>query len=303
MNAQKRVALIARRRALGLSQQQAAERAGIHSVKTYQRWDSGETTPSPGNMRQLALALEVSVQKLQELLDTRGDPETATEAAAPSAPAPLHHAWTNDVADAEAAQLIRDRFGETESLLVYKDLSVAVDIQNPRGDAKITYVYDVLNCGSQAVFGEMKSIWFENPSPDVQLSALASPDGVCSIKVRRDYENTKHFYCAFPQALRPGETVRYGFAYQVPAMFTQNHYWDQIVPHLTRRLQIGIRHHKRQKFSGAHIESESRFGVSVEPNPNIAVREDDGTVHLSWAKDFPTPEAKYSLHWAFVADA
>lgn len=63
----KRVTFAARRKAVGFSQEQLAERLKVHR-STVARWESGETEPHPWMRPRLARALEVPVEQLNELL-------------------------------------------------------------------------------------------------------------------------------------------------------------------------------------------------------------------------------------------
>ena len=63
-----------------------------------------------------------------------------------------------------------------------------------------------------------------------------------------------------------------------------------------------VRHNKQRRFLSAHIETESRLGVSIEVSPNIEAEDQDGTLTLHWTKDFPVADAKYSLHWSLATD-
>jgi transcriptional regulator with XRE-family HTH domain len=68
----KRTRLAARRKVIGFSQDQLAERLRVeHS--TVARWESGKTEPQPWVRPQLAKALQVSVEQLDELL-SEGNP-------------------------------------------------------------------------------------------------------------------------------------------------------------------------------------------------------------------------------------
>ena len=65
----KRTSLAARRKAVGFSQDQLAERLKVDR-STVARWESGETEPQPWMRPRLARALQVSVDQLDELLTT-----------------------------------------------------------------------------------------------------------------------------------------------------------------------------------------------------------------------------------------
>lgn len=66
----KRQRFAARRKAVGFSQEQLAERLGIER-STVGRWESGETEPQPWSRPKLARALQVSVDELDDLLTER----------------------------------------------------------------------------------------------------------------------------------------------------------------------------------------------------------------------------------------
>ncbi|HEY8524718.1 MAG TPA: helix-turn-helix transcriptional regulator [Acidimicrobiales bacterium] len=74
-----REGLRARRRKLGLSQEELAERRGdgtrTVAVSTVARWERGETTPRSWHRRRLAEALDLSLDELDRLLDG-GDAQT-----------------------------------------------------------------------------------------------------------------------------------------------------------------------------------------------------------------------------------
>src|SRR5580692_6690164 len=63
----KRIGLAARRKAVGFSQEQLAERLNIDR-STVARWESGETEPQPWIRPRLARALQLSLGQLDYLL-------------------------------------------------------------------------------------------------------------------------------------------------------------------------------------------------------------------------------------------
>jgi transcriptional regulator with XRE-family HTH domain len=67
----KRGRFAARRRAVGFSQEQLADRLGVDR-STVARWESGETEPQPWIRPRLARTLQVSVEQLHELLADGG---------------------------------------------------------------------------------------------------------------------------------------------------------------------------------------------------------------------------------------
>jgi transcriptional regulator with XRE-family HTH domain len=62
-----RVALARRRELRGLSQRNAAQAAGVNFT-TYQKWESGLSSPYPNNRRRLAQVLDVTLHELDALL-------------------------------------------------------------------------------------------------------------------------------------------------------------------------------------------------------------------------------------------
>jgi transcriptional regulator with XRE-family HTH domain len=74
----KRQRLAARRKAVGFSQEQLAERLGIDR-STVARWESGETEPQPWMRPRLARALQLSLGQLDHLL--AGGDQVGTDAA------------------------------------------------------------------------------------------------------------------------------------------------------------------------------------------------------------------------------
>jgi tetratricopeptide (TPR) repeat protein/transcriptional regulator with XRE-family HTH domain len=63
--------LAARRKALGLTQEQLAERLGVERT-TVMRWERGQSQPLPGLRPKLAKALRVSARRIEELLAPDG---------------------------------------------------------------------------------------------------------------------------------------------------------------------------------------------------------------------------------------
>jgi tetratricopeptide (TPR) repeat protein/transcriptional regulator with XRE-family HTH domain len=83
--ATKRARLAERRKAVGLTQEQLAERLGVERT-TVVRWERGQTQPLPWLRPKLAQALEVSAERIEELL--AADP-AARDGAAPAVPRQL----------------------------------------------------------------------------------------------------------------------------------------------------------------------------------------------------------------------
>jgi tetratricopeptide (TPR) repeat protein/transcriptional regulator with XRE-family HTH domain len=87
--AAKRGLLAQRRKAVGQTQEQLAERLGVERT-TVVRWERGETEPLPWIRPKLATALKVSVDRLEELLASVDGPASAPgPAAAPAVPRQL----------------------------------------------------------------------------------------------------------------------------------------------------------------------------------------------------------------------
>jgi len=63
----KRTSLAARRKVVGFSQDELAERVRVDR-STIVRWESGESAPQPSKRVEVAKALRVSVDQLDELL-------------------------------------------------------------------------------------------------------------------------------------------------------------------------------------------------------------------------------------------
>jgi transcriptional regulator with XRE-family HTH domain len=76
--AARRYRLAQRRRALGLSQEQFAERLGIER-STVVRWEAGQTEPQPWLRPRIAGVLRVSIDQLDELLAQAGGPEMSSD--------------------------------------------------------------------------------------------------------------------------------------------------------------------------------------------------------------------------------
>jgi transcriptional regulator with XRE-family HTH domain len=64
--ARKRTRFVARRKALGYSQEQLAEHVRVER-STIARWESGETAPQPWFRPKVARALQLSLEQLDEL--------------------------------------------------------------------------------------------------------------------------------------------------------------------------------------------------------------------------------------------
>ena len=82
----KRGHLAQRRKAVGLTQEQLAERLGVERT-TVVRWERGQTQPQPWLRPRLAAALGVSADRIEELLaagrfDWRAGPPGGSGAAA-----------------------------------------------------------------------------------------------------------------------------------------------------------------------------------------------------------------------------
>jgi DNA-binding XRE family transcriptional regulator len=69
----KRHRLAARRKEVGLSQENLAEAVGVDR-STVVRWEHADTDPQPWHRPRIARALDVSVEALAEMLDERGQP-------------------------------------------------------------------------------------------------------------------------------------------------------------------------------------------------------------------------------------
>ena len=122
---EKRTRLTARRKELGLTQDELRELVGLRSKNSVPRWEKGETSPNAGHLKSLAEALEVPLAELPYYLElgSNGDrPKADVETQEPSAavasnsatgasrksedaPEPIEHHWTSDASDAE------NRFG------------------------------------------------------------------------------------------------------------------------------------------------------------------------------------------------
>jgi transcriptional regulator with XRE-family HTH domain len=70
----RRQGLIRRRRMLGLSQQELAERVGVDR-STVVRWERAESSPHPWHRPRMARALKITAEELDDLLLDRGPAE------------------------------------------------------------------------------------------------------------------------------------------------------------------------------------------------------------------------------------
>jgi transcriptional regulator with XRE-family HTH domain len=87
--AAKRVRLAQCRRAAGYSQEKLSERLGVER-STVVRWESGGTEPQPWARPELARALQISVERLDELLMDAWDTEVTPRAATLIPPRPTY---------------------------------------------------------------------------------------------------------------------------------------------------------------------------------------------------------------------
>ena len=101
-----------RRKAVGLTQEQLAERLGVERT-TVVRWERGETQPLPWLRPKLARALGVSADRVEELLAADGGPSNP-EGRAAAVPRQLPAAiadFTGRAAELQALTRMLDQAG------------------------------------------------------------------------------------------------------------------------------------------------------------------------------------------------
>lgn len=208
--------------------------------------------------------------------------------------------WLSELTDGEIAKRLQKNISNSPiPKLVYKKAVIDINILNPDGDAKITFSFQGINCGKDPILGETKSVWFENESAGTKIIPARKLIGSCVIHLKRDYGNLKQFFCSFPKAIKPLSSFEYGYEYFVPKMFTNDHYWDQTIPNLTREIIITITHNKQKLFQSAHVSLESNSGITQVPDPDLEHTFLDGVLKLIWKKKFPNIGTKYTVHWDF----
>lgn len=212
----------------------------------------------------------------------------------------IERLWAKSHSEAEVIELCKQvaKHSIIPNLLYLEHL-VQIDIANIEGDAKFVFSFKAVNVSDDLVFGESKSIWIENGA--VELSIVPTRDSYRKIRVemRRDYPHMKQFFCAFSNALEPGDQISYGYELMVPKMFTSNHYWDTKINNLTQRVTVRIHHNKGKELMTAHVECEGSSGMEQEAKSNISFETSHGAAIIAWNKVGPRYGSKYSLIWSF----
>lgn len=72
--------LAARRKALNISQAEAASRSAV-TLRTWQRWESGDTRPHYGHLPKMATALETTAEELLGVAGTHDVPQSLNDQA------------------------------------------------------------------------------------------------------------------------------------------------------------------------------------------------------------------------------
>ena len=212
--------------------------------------------------------------------------------------------WTKGWSDSEAvAKSQKMGLAKYAPNLLYKKYEININIVNSDGDANIEFYIEAINIGSDPVLGESKSIWIEEGAGKTKIEATNRCNSLIRIEIKRDYSNIKYFYCAFADAVAPGDSICYGYSYFVPKMFVQSHYWDTKVDNLTKSLVVNISHAKGLPFQTAYVEREGNDGILQEPTSNLDITSDEKITTIRWNKPFPSRDAKYTINWSFQGDS
>ena len=184
----KRVSFAARRKAVGFSQDQLAERLKVDR-STVARWESGETEPQPWVRPRLAKTLQVSLEQLDELLAEAS--AASTDADIERLDYTLTHPGSADLVT--VAQLRREVQQLDEQYVVVPSSSLLADAGQALGQVRFL----ATNAANGRVRRELYAVEAE--------AAILMGQLVWDASQRRDHASARLY---FNQAVRAARQVR-----------------------------------------------------------------------------------------------
>jgi transcriptional regulator with XRE-family HTH domain len=262
--------LTLRRRAIGLSQEQLAERLEVDRT-TIGRWESGDSSPQPWLRPRLASALGLSLDELDHALGAdAGDPS---------------HPRSDSATGQPAAGEVVDR-----------DCSIDIDI-DPDGWATLRYRYELLNKGRQPFVRLVRDVWFEHTAGQLLIEPLADGDRNVAIQRIHEAPNLAKFACLLSPPVAPGEVASIGYTC-VGGRFLDHLYWRHSTQHATHQLSLKVRHRGAGRLLHYGAVEECSDGSEIFATDSVEWSVDHGDVLVALTRRMLQPGQSVTLRWA-----
>jgi transcriptional regulator with XRE-family HTH domain len=275
--ASKRPDLAQRRRVLGITQEQLGQLVGVDRT-TVGRWESGESTPLPWQRPKVAVALEVSLEELDQILG------------------PVASSHDGLVPGHERPDLPAPVFDDYRGQIIDLDRSVDIDI-DPDGWAQLTYRYELLNNTDRPFVRLVREVWFEHTSGHLAIEPVGEGDWNIAIQRVHDAPNLAKFACLISPPLQPGETAVVRYTCQ-GGRFLDHLYWRQSIQHFTSRIRLRVRHRGAGRLLDYAAVEERHDGSELFATESVEWSCEGPDVLVTLTRRLLRPSQAVTLRWA-----
>lgn len=261
----KRVGLARARRAVGLTQEEFAERVGVDR-STVVRWERSVTAPLPYMRPKIASILHLKLREFEDLLSNEGG---------------RRQDW--------------DALARTSDSVVENDLRIVIEIAD-NGQSNVTYLHDMLNLSKLPLTRLRRDLWFEKTSGSLNVIPVQQDDHGVMIQPIHCTPSMAKFACQIFPAVQPGESVSFGYQC-ANGVFIGAYYWRETITRFTRQFKLQVTQSGVERLAACSATVEHPDGRENSAAEDLAWRTDDNSVTLSLQQEFLQPNHAVALRW------
>ncbi len=182
--------------------------------------------------------------------------------------------------------------------LVYFGYHVLIDILNPRGDARVTFKFDVSNFGLTPHFHLDSPFWFEHAQENVPFESYDDSGVTQPIEILKSAPNFREIRLHFNPPLKPAERRKFSLSFVVREDFlkTQLYYLRPrvLVTHLS--FTVSASH---SGFKNSYVMHESADGYLKDTAPQVVLSQNGERRQARWEVKSPQPGDLYRTFWSY----
>jgi hypothetical protein len=179
------------------------------------------------------------------------------------------------------------------------ELSRILDIEiSPKGDAHLTYRFDLLNMSSKPLTRVTREVWFKHG--ERPLVIVPTPDSERRVVIQRihDTSNLAKFAFQISPPLKPGESTQIGYICD-GGKFIDEHYWREEISHYTRHYALRVRQEDVQ-LGGCSATEEQPDGAENSAADGLTWDYDEDSITLTLTRDYLRPKQAATLRWEVI---
>lgn len=181
------------------------------------------------------------------------------------------------------------------------ELSQTLEIEiDAKGDAHLSYRFDLLNLSNKPLTRVIRELWFEVTGGPLIIAPAQNCERRVAIQRIHDTSNLAKFAFQISPPLLQGEWAQVGYTCD-GGRFSERHYWRQAMPRYTRQHTLRVRQQNVQLASCTATEEYPDGGESSANDSLTWDYENDNTV-MTLTRDYLRPNQAVTLRWELIRE-